>query len=797
MGLTMKTALVIALGLVAALAVPVDTYAEGPLSYDIVIYGGTAGGVAAAVQAARMGKHVAIIEPTQHLGGMTTNGLSFSDTGNTNAIQGVAREFYMRLGAAYGLTTPVWNFEPHEAENVLNSWVAESSNITVYRGQRLNLTGGVVKQGAAIQSIRMESGLQFNAGMYIDAGYEGDLMAKAGVSYTVGREANATYGEKYNGFQVANATKHQFTATKPVDPYRTPGVPSSGLLPGINASLPPADGTADTHIQAYNFRLTVTKAANRLAWTAPAGYDAANYELLRRYIAAEGITTVAGKLLKIDATRNGKYDINNQGPVSTDFIGMNYDFPDGDYATRDQILQAHRNYQQGLIYFLANDPGLPATIRTEMNTYGLASDEFTDNGGWSGQMYIREARRMVGPYVMTDRNCRGLRDPADPIALASYTMDSHNVERYVNTAGAVRNEGDVQIGVSAPYSISYGSITPQAGDATNLLVSTAISASHIAYGSIRMEPVFMELGQAAGTAAALALDAGTSVQNLSYATLSSRLIADGALVGWPTNPGPPFVGTTAADFNDFTTLPVSIQNQAGGTNLAGNWTGTGTQKIVAGDLATSVGGYCLAETGTGLAGKLQGNYNARRQSYRGLASSMTGTIWFSMLVQNPDATAHAGLSFNEAHNADPATLTLTNYFDLVGTDLFLTLNGTTVDTGLDLPTGITHLVLGRMTVGTGADTFELWADPEDIEHLGAADYIVTGADFMDLLKTIGLLSWNPTGTAGSTQGGYIDAIRLSTEPGMEGLMAVSGVPEPATLALLVLGGMLMLVRRRR
>ncbi|MCX5682431.1 MAG: FAD-dependent oxidoreductase, partial [Planctomycetota bacterium] len=657
-----KIALIIALGLVAAVAAPVGARADAPLSYDIVIYGGTAGGVAAAIEAARMGKSVAIIEPTQHLGGMTTNGLSFSDTGNTDAIQGVAREFYMRLGAAYGLSTPVWNFEPHVAENVLNSWVAESSNITVYRGERLNLTSGVVKAGATIQSIAMESGLQFNAGMYIDAGYEGDLMAKAGVSYAVGREANTTYNEKYNGFQVANATKHQFTLAKPVDPYRTPGVPSSGLLPGINASLPPADGTADNHIQSYNFRLTVTKAANRIAWTAPAGYDAANYELLRRYIAAEGITSVAGKLLKIDATRNGKYDINNQGPVSTDFIGMNYAYPDGNYATRDQVLQAQRNYQQGLIYFLANDPGLPASIRTEMQGYGLAADEFTDNGGWSGQMYIREARRMVGRYVMTDRNCRGLRDPLDPIALASYTMDSHNVERYVDATGHVRNEGDVEIGVSTPYSISYGSITPQAGDATNLLVSTAISASHIAYGSIRMEPVFMELGQAAGAAAALALDAGTTVQNLSYATLQSRLVADGALVAWPANPGPAFVGKTAADFNDFTTLPVSIQNQAGGSNLAGNWTGTGTQKIIAGDLATAVGGYCLDETGTGLAGKLQGNYNARRQSYRSLASSMTGTIWLSVLLQNPDATAHAGLSFNEANNADPASFTPANYF---------------------------------------------------------------------------------------------------------------------------------------
>lgn len=785
--------LAIVAALAAALALPRTARADGPLSYDVVIYGGTAGGVTAAIQAARMGKTVALIEPTQHLGGMTTNGLSFSDTGNTNAIQGIAREFYTRLGAAYGSATPVWNFEPHVAENVLDAWVQEAG-VTVYRGQRLDLAGGVSKQGTTISSIRMESGLTFAGSMFIDSGYEGDLMAKAGVTYTIGREANSQYNEKYNGVQVQYATKHQFHNA--VDPYRTPGVPSSGLLAGINASPPGANGSADTRIQAYNFRLTVTQAANRRAWTAPANYDPANYELLRRYIAAENITTVKGKLLKIDATRNGKFDINNQGPVSTDFIGQNYAYPDGDYATRAQILQAHREYQQGLIYFLATDAGLPATIRNEMNTYGLTIDEFADNGGWSGQMYVREARRMVGRYVMNDRNCRGLADVADPVALASYTMDSHNTERYVDAAGYVRNEGDVQMGVPGPYSISYGALTPQAGEATNLLVSTALSATHIAYGSIRMEPVFMELGQAAGTAAVLAMDGGTSVQGLSYAALRDRLIADGALLGWPTNPGPPLVATVAADFNDFSPLPSTIQNQDGGTNFSGNWTGTGTQKLIAGDLATTVGGYCLDESGPGIAARMQGVYNAQRQSYRSLAGTMTGTIWFSLLVLNPDATARVGLSFNAANNADPANTTVLNDIDLVGKDLFVMLAGAQADTGVDLAVGQTHLLLGRMTLGTGGDTFELWADPADIAGLGAADYTVTGVDFADLLKTVGILSWNPAGPAWSAQGGYLDALRLSSEPGTAGLMAVSGVPEPASVALLIAGMAGLALRRR-
>ena len=306
----------------------------------------------------------------------------------------------------------------------------------------------------------------------------------------------------------------------------------------------------------------------------------------------------------------------------------------------------------------------------------------------------------------------------------------------------------------------------------------------------------MELGQAAGTAAVLAMDGGTSVQGLSYAALRDRLIADGALLGWPTNPGPPLVATAAADFNDFASLPVSIQNQGGGTNFTGNWTGTGTQKLIAGDLTTTVGGYCLKETGSGLDAKLQGNYNAQRQSYRGLVGMMTGTIWFSLLVQNPNGTAHAGFSFNAPNNGDPTGTTILNDVDLVGQDLLVMLAGTTADTGLDLANGQTHLVLGRMTVGVGGDTFELWADPVDIAHLGAADYMLTGADFADLVNYVGVLSWNSAGPAGAAQGGYLDALRLSSEPGTAGLMAVSGVPEPASAALLIAGMAGMALRRR-
>jgi hypothetical protein len=787
-----KWAFLAVLALTASSAAQADT----GYTYDVVIYGGTAGGVTAAIQAARMGKSVAIIEPTLHLGGMTTNGLSKTDTGRTDAIQGLAREFYLRCGQVYGSSSPEWLMEPKVAESVLNAWVAELG-VDVYRGERLDLTGGVAKTGNVINSILMESGKQFSAGMFIDAGYEGDLMAKAGVTYTVGREANATYGETYNGVQTARAVSHQFGNI--VDPYVIPGNPASGLIPYVSADPPGTDGQADNHVQAYNFRLTVTKAANRRAWTAPAGYDAANYEVLLRYIQAQGITGVAGKLLKIDSIRGNKYDVNNQGPVSTDFIGMNYDYPDADHATREDILQAHRNYQQGLLYFLATDPRLPASIRTEMNSYGLTIDEFTDNDGWSGQMYIREARRMVGEYVMTDNDCLGLTTISDSIALGSYNMDSHNTQRYVTAGGAVRNEGDIQKSVPGPYLISYGSITPLESEAANLLVTSAVSASHIAYGSIRMEPVFMEIGQAAGTAVALALDGSISVQNVDFAALQARLIADGALVGWPVNPGPPWQGTAGADFNDFSPLPLAdIRNHGGGFNLLGTWDDTGTQKVVAGDLTTTVGGYSLEQVGDGDAGKLQGVYNARRLNSRDIAGQMQNEVWFSVLVQNPDATAKAGLAFNPESNGDPAQAALRNFFELAGSTLQITLGGVTTNVGgVSLATGQTHLILGRMVLEGGVDTFQLWADPADLLNLGDADYELTGTDFMDLLAGIGTLTYNPGGVAWSAQGGYLDALRLSNEPGLVGLAAVTGVPEPATLALMAAGLALVLRRRRR
>ncbi|MBL7647165.1 MAG: FAD-dependent oxidoreductase [Candidatus Hydrogenedentes bacterium] len=492
--------------------------------YDIVIYGGTSGGVAAAVQASRMGKTAIIIEPGQHLGGLSSGGLGATDIGNKAAIGGISREFYKRLGKHYG-NEENWTFEPHVAEATFEAMIAEAK-VPVVRGERLDLKNGVKKRKGAIKSIRMESGKTYRGKVFIDATYEGDLMAKAGVPYHVGRESNATYGETLNGVQTKQAIYHQFEV--PIDPYIVPGDPSSGLLPHIQAEGPGEEGSGDHRVQAYCFRMCLTNnPENRMPFPKPANYRGDDYELLLRYLNAGHWTVM--KLSK--DMPNAKTDTNNKGAFATDFIGGNYDYPDGDYATRDRIIQAHKDYQQGLMWFLANDPRVPKAVHDEMQQWGLPKDEFTDNGGWPHQLYIREARRMISDYVMTEHNCTGVRTVDDAVSLAAYTMDSHHMQRYVKD-GRVVNEGDVEVGGFEPYPISYRSIVPRKKDCANLLVPVCLAASHIAYGSIRMEPVFMILGQSATTAAAMAIDDGVALQEVDVHRLQERMRADGQVLAW-------------------------------------------------------------------------------------------------------------------------------------------------------------------------------------------------------------------------------------------------------------------------
>ena len=517
--------------------------------YNIVIYGGTSAGVIAAVQAKKMGKTTVIVSPDTHLGGLSSGGLGFTDTGNKAVIGGLSRDFYHRIYKYYdsnnawkwqkreeygnkGQGTPaidgdertMWIFEPHAAEKVFEDYIREYE-IPVVRDEWLDRANGVKKEGARIVSITTLRGKTYACKMFIDATYEGDLLAAAGVDYHVGREANSVYNEKWNGNQVGVLHhRHHFGAVKEkISPYVTPGDPQSGLLPRIGKEPPGEVGTGDKFVQAYCFRMCLTNVPeNRVPFPKPKGYDPKQYELLLRIFNAGWRETFA----KFEPIPNRKTDTNNHGPFSFDNIGYNYDYPEASYERRHEIIKEHVTYQQGLLYFIANDPRVPKDVQKKMQQWGLPKDEFTDNGNWPWQLYIREARRMIGAYVMTENELMKNKPMPESIGMGSYTIDSHHVRRYVTAEGYVQNEGDIGVHPQRSYEITYGSIVPKSGQGDNLLVPVCVSSSHIAFGSIRMEPVFMILGQAAATAAAMAIDAGVPVQKLEYAQLRGKLLAD-------------------------------------------------------------------------------------------------------------------------------------------------------------------------------------------------------------------------------------------------------------------------------
>jgi hypothetical protein len=505
--------------------------------FDVVIYGGTSAGVIAAVQVSRMGKSVVLLEPKQQIGGLTISGLGFTDTGDKRVIGGLAREFYQRVKRHYdseavwkqeprdkydryhSTDDAMWTFEPHVARAIFLSMLHEAQ-VPVVTGISLGRSS-VTKANGRLTSIRLTNGETYRGKVFIDASYEGDLMASAGVSFTVGREANAHYGEKLNGVQVANAKHHQFI--KNVDPYLIPGDKASGLLPQIRANGPGVDGAADELLQAYNFRLCLTDdKANQTPFVKPEGYNEREYELLLRNCEAGD----PRHPWHFGMMPNRKTDMNNNFAVSSDYIGANYDYANADDGTRAKILKAHETYLRGFMWTLANHPRVSEPIQREIRRWGYASDEFTDNNLWPYWCYIREARRMVANTVHTELDCRRQRPCPDPVGMGSYNMDSHNCQRYVNAEGFVRNEGDVQVSPGGPYLISYRTLTPKPGQADNLLVPVCLSCTHIAYGSIRMEPVFMILGQSAATAASIAIDDNVTVQQVEYAKLRARLDAD-------------------------------------------------------------------------------------------------------------------------------------------------------------------------------------------------------------------------------------------------------------------------------
>jgi hypothetical protein len=422
----------------------------------------------------------------------------------------------------------MWIFEPHVAEMVFEGFVAEHG-IPVERDQWLDRGTGVRKEGARLVSITMLSGRTYRGRMFIDATYEGDLLAAAGVTYHVGREAQSTYGERWNGVQtgVLHHRHHFGVLPAPISPYVIPDDPRSGLLPRISAEPPGDYGAGDKRVQAYCFRMCLTDhPENRVPFEQPEGYDPSEYELLARIFEAGWRETFD----KFDPIPNRKTDTNNHGPMSTDNIGYNHDYPEASYERRREIIREHERYQKGWLYFVANDPRVPEEVQARMRKWGLARDEFADNGHWPHQIYVREARRMVGAFVMTENELLQRRPTPDPVGMGSYTIDSHNVQRYVTPEGHVQNEGDIGVPAPAPYAIAYGALVPKAGEADNLLVPVCVSSSHIAFGSIRMEPVFMILGQSAATAAVLAMEGGTTVQAVDYPRLRERLLEDGQVL---------------------------------------------------------------------------------------------------------------------------------------------------------------------------------------------------------------------------------------------------------------------------
>jgi hypothetical protein len=535
---------------------------------DLCIYGGTSGGVVAAVQAGRMGRNVVIAEPGMHLGGMTSGGLSAVDIGDPRSIGGIAREYFTQLAATVGVTL-AWDqafkgdggggpatggayaIEPHKAEQVFTD-MAKEAGVKVHFGAQL---ASVEKDGARITELFMKNGDIFRAKVFIDTTYEGDLMAKAGVSYTLMREGNAKYGETLNGIHYTEKYRPRTNHLKPgshgrvpggqgvwdrdfpLDPYAVKGDPKSGLLPLINEGDPGKQGEPAPGVQAYCFRLCLsTNPANMIPITAPADYDPKRYEIVARFI--EACLAIGDDMdlrwfSKHDPLPNDKWDFNT-ATFGGNLPGTSHGWPEANYTDRQKIAKEHENYHRGLLHFLATDPRVPEKVRKDMQRFGLPKDEFTDNGGWPHQIYVRQARRMVSDFVMTENHTFGRQPVAKSVGLGSYGTDVHEIRRIVKD-GVVIREGKIATGRDGapPYAVGYDAIVPKRGECENLFVTFALSSSHVAFASIRMEPVFMCNSQSAAAAAVMALDSNQAVQDVDYEALKAVLIMHKQVLTWP------------------------------------------------------------------------------------------------------------------------------------------------------------------------------------------------------------------------------------------------------------------------
>ncbi len=520
-----------AVGLGGVLVGASGGFAAAP-SYDVVVYGATASGVVAAVAAARQGARVALLDPGTHLGGMVSSGLGHTDTGRKETIGGISLEFFKRVGHHYGVPV-AWDFEPHVAEDVFKT-MAREAKVNVFYNSRLRENGAVHKKSRRITQVTMESGDVFSAQAFIDATYDGDLMGQAAVTFTWGREGGDKYGESFAGVREGHRyASHWFKV--PVSAYGS----HHRLLPNINHGPRGKAGAGDKKVQAYNFRLCLTRNKdNQVPIPKPLNYNAYDYELLARLIAEtakqQGSTPRLNQLMIISPLPNDKTDINNNGAFSTDYIGKNWDYPRASYNRQGRLWREHADYTAGFFYFLAHDRRVPKPLREEMQQWGLARDEFIDTGNWPFQLYVRESRRMVGEYVMTQRDLETEVTKPDPIGMGSYNTDSHNVQRYAKASGNVQNEGDTQV-PTIPFQIPYRILLPGRDQCSNLLVPVSVSASHIGYGALRLEPVYMIMGQAAGIAATMAIDDKRIVQEVEPGLLKQKLKKQGAVMEW-TNP---------------------------------------------------------------------------------------------------------------------------------------------------------------------------------------------------------------------------------------------------------------------
>nr|WP_300090362.1 FAD-dependent oxidoreductase [Sedimentibacter sp.] len=501
-----------------------------PLFYDVVVYGGTASGIMAAVSASREGKDVALIEQTSHLGGMVSGGLSYTDHGNIKVIGGMTKEFFELAGRHYSKKIS-WFYEPHVAELIFKNMLQEE-NIHVYFNSLLKEKDGVKKDGPSILSIEMLDGALFYGQNFIDSTYEGDLMAKSNVSYTVGRESNDVYQESFAGVLPPLGRNNFYYNLKALDK-------NGNLYEEISTSLPGPAGRGDNLVQSYNYRLCLTNnAGNQIPFSKPDNYRRERYLLVAAWVnflkESEGRSIKFSDIIFFGPLPNDKYDINNSGPFSTDYIGGSYLYPEADYQQREKIKNEHREYIQGLLYFVANDEAVPAELRVDAKKWGYAGDEFVDNDYWPYQLYIREARRMVGDFVMAEKDVRREKLKDDAIGMGSYNIDSHNVQRYLTLDGYVQNEGELQIPVT-PYQIPYRVMMPKISEADNLIVTVCVSASHIAYSSLRMEPQYMIMGEAAGIAASMAIDKNTAVQHVDTEMLKKILLDNGAILEVPVD----------------------------------------------------------------------------------------------------------------------------------------------------------------------------------------------------------------------------------------------------------------------